>query len=186
MGNLNFCRRGNNTFSVATFKTNPDAELEWEQEKNDSKAFWNDLLPEACGRVEAGSTAVEDPEASNAGGLRKRNRGHVNYRENPRRHDVSDSDEEKEKPKKSGRKQCASNSADGEKSKVDEDDIDHWSDKELKRLEDRLFALGRGRTGESSNWFVRQPSLVFPLLNILVFYTLFNDMSAGRCSWIPS
>jgi hypothetical protein len=43
------------------------------------------------------------------------------------------------------------------------DGIDHWSEKEFKRLEDRLFALGRGRTGESRNCVVRQASLAFPL-----------------------
>lgn len=137
--------------------------MEWEREKNDSGAFWKDLLPEACDKAVAESTAAEEPEASHAGGLRKRNRGHVDYRENSRRHDISDSDEETEKPKKSGRKQFASSSADREESEVDEDGIDHWSEKEFKRLEDRLFALGRGRTGESRNCVVRQASLAFPL-----------------------
>ena len=29
----------------------------------------------------------------------------------------------------------------------EEDEMDYWSEKEIKRLEDRLFSLGSGRTG---------------------------------------
>jgi hypothetical protein len=144
-------RRGNNTFSVATFRTNPDAEAEWAQEnsKQDSKGFWQELMPEACDRALAEALVAEAPADPHPGGLRKRTRGRVNYRENAQLDDSSsDEMEDTRKSTKAGSEQDGTFSSELEDSEENNNQISYWSEKELKRLEDRLFALGRGRTGK--------------------------------------
>lgn len=136
--------RGNNTFSVATFRTNPDAELAHEDSKQDSKEFWQELMPEACDRTLAEALVAQAPTDLQP---RKRTRGRVNYSENAKFPEESSSDlEDPRKSKKGGGEQDAAFSSDLDDSEESANQINYWSEKELKRLEDRLFALGRGRT----------------------------------------
>lgn len=145
-------RRGNNTFSVATFRTNPDAELESAQEgsKKDPKEFWQELMPEACERTSAEVLVAQAPADLHPGGHRKRTRGRVNYNENAKSLEEGSSDdmEDPKKSNKAGSEQDAAFSSDLDDSDESGNQINYWSEKELKRLEDRLFALGRGRTGK--------------------------------------
>jgi hypothetical protein len=137
-------RRGNNTFSVATFKANPDAELESTPEE----LSWQELMPEACERTLAAEALVaEEPVDLHP---RKRTRGRVNYSENAKPQVESSSDEMEDEPKnsrKAGSEQDAAFSSDVDDTEESGNQINYWTEKELKRLEDRLFALGRGRVG---------------------------------------
>ncbi|XP_073385552.1 uncharacterized protein [Physcomitrium patens] len=164
--------RGNNTFSVATFKTNPEVDAVAESEQ-DSKCFWQGLMPEACDRTMAEAIAAEVPTDLHPGGLRKRTRGRVNYRENARSLEDSSSDEMDDgmKSKKAGNENDASFSSDLESSEGNGTHINYWSEKELKRLEDRFFALGRDRTEqirEEARLEHRSPEDIDEISNILV------------------
>lgn len=140
-------RRGNNTFSVATFKTNPDAESD---ESSQEEPSWQELMPEACERTLAAEAIVEAPVELHP---RKRSRGRVNYYENAKAQEEENSADEMEpeKPKKSrkasGSEQDSAFSSELDDSEESQNQMNFWSEKELKRLEDRLFALGRGRIG---------------------------------------
>jgi len=164
-------RRGNNTFSVATFRTNPDAELAQEDSKQDSKEFWQELMPEACDRTLAEALVAQASADLHPGGLRKRTRGRVNYSENAKSLEESSSDEleDPKKSRKAGGEQDAAFSSDLDNS--EESGINYWSEKELKRLEDRLFALGRGRTGKLFDKLLSEH--VHVELEILIFLCTF-------------
>lgn len=84
----------------------------------------------------------EAPADPHPGGLRKRTRGCVNYCENAQLDDSSfDEMEDTRKRTKAGSEQDGTFSSELEDSEENNNQISYWSGKELKRLEDRLFAL---------------------------------------------
>ncbi|KAI5062349.1 hypothetical protein GOP47_0022888 [Adiantum capillus-veneris] len=131
--------RGNNTFSVATFVSNPEAESEETEDAEkdplanmDSSQFWQELLPEAY----QASLVADKPQAFISTGPRRR--AQVNYKERKELSDDEGSSDEEVKAE--GRK----------RHKRDEDfsvenELKQWTEKELKRLENRLIMLGKGR-----------------------------------------
>ncbi|KAL2651736.1 hypothetical protein R1flu_019864 [Riccia fluitans] len=137
--------RGVNTFSVATFLTNTEMEAEPLEEskpelEKGSKEFWRDLLPDAC-KVSEAPKVVDKIQTTPVGSRRKRARTRVDYREDAKA--VSD-DEPADNAESAGESlsEDTSTSVDSE----DEDGVGVWTERELKRLEDRLMALGRNRT----------------------------------------
>lgn len=132
--------RGQNTFSVATFISNPEVDSMLDEEPTpdgDPQQFWQELLPEAC------STALnESKQVHTSCGPRKRLV--VNYREGRGNSEQESSDEEHESSK--GRRLRIR-----KKNVVEpgtDDDIKQWSEKELKQLENWLIELGTNRTEE--------------------------------------
>ncbi|MCO5572462.1 hypothetical protein L7F22_026217 [Adiantum nelumboides] len=131
--------RGNNTFSVATFVSNPEVQCEEtdDAEKEplpnmDSIQFWQELLPEAY----QASLVPDKPQLVVSAGPRRRTR--VNYKE--KRELSDDEGSSDEEVKSEGRK----------RHKRDRDfnvemDSKQWLEKEVKRLENRLIMLGKGR-----------------------------------------
>lgn len=134
-----------NTFSVATFLTNtegdpePAEELKPELEKG-SKEFWKDLLPEAC---KASEVPVEKVQTTPSGSRRKRARTRVDYREDPK----APSDDETPDTGGSFRESQSDESSVSVESE-EGDGVGAWSERELKRLEDRLMVLGKDRTSK--------------------------------------
>ncbi|KAG0567323.1 hypothetical protein KC19_7G126300 [Ceratodon purpureus] len=142
--------RTNNTFSVATFISNP--ELASEANAHDAEygatASWQELLPEACEKAVLEAMASKAPPLPFLGGLRKRTRSGVDYKDmDVSLENSSDETDALRKMRKGTRARVGRGVP-----TIDEDplgldtDIKQWSDRELKRLEDQLFALGRGRT----------------------------------------
>lgn len=134
--------RGNNTFSVATFISNPEIQSDEvdDKEKNthtsmESAQFWQELLPEAY----QATLYVEKPQEVTSTGPRRR--AQVNYKE---KREISDDEgSSDEEIKNDGRKRHTANKRNKD---VDvEDGLKHWSEKDLKRLENRLIMLGKGR-----------------------------------------
>jgi len=159
-----FARRTNNTFSVATFISNP--ELTSEDNARDAEygplASWQELLPEACEKAVMDAMTSKSPALTLPEGLRKRTRSGVDYEDM----DVSlenRSDHETDTLRKTRRGtrpragKCVLTM--NEEPQGLHTDIRQWSDRELKRLEDHLFALGRGRTGKSFYGFLTFQSL---------------------------
>ncbi|KAH7441097.1 hypothetical protein KP509_03G025400 [Ceratopteris richardii] len=134
--------RANNTFSVATFVSNVEAEPEdsHDSEKDpiantDSSHFWQELLPEAYQL----SLASEKPKAVISQGTRRR--AQVNYKE---RKEFSDDEGSSEEEIKSESKKRTSASR-RDRDFFVEDGLKQWTEKEVKRLETRLIMLGKGR-----------------------------------------
>ena len=93
--------------------------------------------------------ASKAPALTLSRGFRKRTRSGVDYIDM----DVSvDNSSEvanaSRKVRNSKSNPVGAGSTDGEESKGSPRGVKQWSDQELKRLEDRFFALGRGRTRE--------------------------------------
>lgn len=93
--------------------------------------------------------ASKAPALTLSGGFRKRTRSGVDYKDM----DVSldNSSEEataSRKVRSSKFDTVRGGSTDGEGSRGSPRGIKEWSEQELKRLEDRFFTLGRGRTRE--------------------------------------
>lgn len=130
-----FCRRGNNTFSVATFVSNPDASTQNPDVDDNPTQSWQDLLPEACANAANGVKHEELPC-----GPRKRLR--VNYQERKGVSDHESLDDEYENPK--GKRHAAKKN---QQYKTVSDGIKHWTEKEIRQLETCLVRLGRNRTG---------------------------------------
>ncbi|KAL3700060.1 hypothetical protein R1sor_018082 [Riccia sorocarpa] len=136
--------RGVNTFSVATFLTNTEADAEALEEPKpeldkSGKEFWRDLLPDACKVSEAPKS--EKLQTTPLGSRRKRARTRVDYREDAK---AASDDETADNGESAGESlsEDTSTSLDSE----EEDGVGVWTERELKRLEDRLMALGRNRT----------------------------------------
>lgn len=133
--------RGNNTFSVATFISNPDIQPDEVDDKDnnpsvnlESAQFWQELLPDA---FHASLNAEKPQEFTSAG---PRRRAQVNYKEKGEISDEGSSDEEK---KSEIKKRSAANKRNRD---VDvEDGVKQWSEREVKQLENRLIMLGKGR-----------------------------------------
>lgn len=145
-------RRTNNTFSVATFISNP--ELAFEDNVHEAEysatASWQELLPEACEKVVMEAMAAKAPTLPLLGGLRKRTRSGVDYNDmDVSLENSSDETDALRKMRKGTRARVGRGvpATDEEPHRLDSD-TQQWSDRELKRLEDQLFALGRGRTGK--------------------------------------
>lgn len=135
--------RGNNTFSVATFISNPEAQSEEmeEAEKDtlanvESSQFWQELLPEA---YQASLVVPDKPQVLVSTGPRRR--AQVNYKE--RRELSDDEGSSEEEAEFEGRRRQPANKRD--KDVNVEESINQWTEKELKRLENRLIMLGKGR-----------------------------------------
>ena len=138
------CRRSNNTFSVATFVSNPDnhsAEIDG-NEKNghvnmESENFWQDLLPDAC----QAALNAETPQVATSTGPRKR--AQVNYKE---KREISDDEGSSEDEVKVDGKRRSTSTKRFKDVDID-DDLKQWSERDVKRLENRLIMLGKGREG---------------------------------------
>ncbi|KAH7443566.1 hypothetical protein KP509_02G040400 [Ceratopteris richardii] len=132
--------RGQNTFSVATFISNPDADSAVGPESapdGDPRQFWQELLPEAC------NTALNDDKQPVLPTFGPRKRLTVNYREGHGNSEQESSDEEHESSKSRRRVKRKSSSQEPE-----EGGIKQWSEKELKQLENSLMMLGANRTDD--------------------------------------
>eukprot|EP00250_Pteridium_aquilinum_P001778 c11994_g1_i1 orf=341-5044(-) len=134
--------RGNNTFSVATFISNPEVQSEETEDAEkdthanlDSFQFWQELLPEAY----QSSLVADKPQAFISAGPRRR--AQVNYKEKRELSDDEGSSDEEFKSE--GRKRHSANKRDKDFNL--EDSLKQWPEKELKRLENRLIMLGKGR-----------------------------------------
>jgi hypothetical protein len=95
--------------------------------------------------------ASKAPTLPLLGGLRKRTRSGVDYKDmDVSLENSSDETDALRKMRKGTRARIGRGvpTIDEEPQGLDTD-IKQWSDRELKRLEDQLFALGRGRTGKS-------------------------------------
>lgn len=79
-----------------------------------------------------------------SGGLRKRTRSGMNYKDMGVfvENENSDGNDALRKTRKCTRARV------GQEPQGLDPSVKQWSDRELKRLEDQLFALGRGRTGK--------------------------------------
>lgn len=140
------CRRGVNTFSVATFISHDDMDPEPKNElaqslEKGAEEFWQELLPEA---YKASKAVAEKVSLSPLGSRRKRAQVRVDYREDPK----SLSDDDFEPADGSGRDSQSDESSASLESD-EEVGIDSWSEKEVKRLEDRLTVLGRNHSRKS-------------------------------------
>ncbi|CAM6096803.1 unnamed protein product [Calypogeia fissa] len=135
--------RGTNTFSVATFTSQSEMDTEANDDRTQrlekgSEDFWQELLPEA---YKASKTVVEKVSLSPLGSRRKRAQIRIDYRENAK----AVSDDEFQPGSSSGRDSQSDESSVSVQSDEDEG-ITFWSEKEVKRLEDRLMVLGRNRS----------------------------------------
>ena len=130
---------------MATFVSNPDiqsAETD-DNEKNghvsmDSEKFWQGLLPDACQAV----LNAETPQEGTSTGPRRR--AQVNYREKREISDDEGSSDDDVKTDSRRRSTTTKRLKD-----VDaEDGSRKWSERDVKRLENRLIMLGKGREGQ--------------------------------------
>ncbi|BBM99082.1 protein Mpsnf1.8 [Marchantia polymorpha subsp. ruderalis] len=178
--------RGVNTFSVATFLTNtegdpePAEELKPELEKG-SKEFWKDLLPEAC---KASEVPVEKVQTTPSGSRRKRARTRVDYREDPK----APSDDETPDTGGSFRESQSDESSVSVESE-EGDGVGAWSERELKRLEDRLMVLGKDRTmqvRQEAQLEHRHPSQVEQVSEHLIQLCYFIDATKALQAPSPS
>lgn len=145
------CRRTSNTFSVATFISNPDIGAPENPPTADSEAApsWQEMLPEACEKAVMEAMTSKAPAVPFSGGVRKRTRSGVDYKVmDASVENSSDETDVLRKMRKGSRARIsrAVNYDEGSEDFVQ--DVKEWSEQELKRLEDQLFALGKGRTGK--------------------------------------
>ncbi|XP_073395338.1 uncharacterized protein [Physcomitrium patens] len=137
--------RTNNTFSVATFISNPElASEDIPEAECDATASWHELLPEACEKAVLEAMDSKSPILPLSGGLRKRTRSGMNYKDMGVfvENENSDGNDALRKMRKCTRARV------GQEPQGLDPSVKQWSDRELKRLEDQLFALGRGRTDQ--------------------------------------
>ena len=150
-------RRTNNTFSVATFISNPELESEDNAHEAEYGATsWQELLPEACEKAVMEAMASKAPTLPLLGGLRKRTRSGVDYKDMDVSLEYSSDETDALRRMRKGTRARIGRGVptiDAEPQGLDTD-IKQWSDRELKRLEDQLFALGRGRTGKGFSFSV--------------------------------
>ncbi|KAI5074233.1 hypothetical protein GOP47_0010194 [Adiantum capillus-veneris] len=133
--------RGQNTFSVATFISNPAVDSVLDEEPasdGDPQQFWQELLPEAC------NAALNDDKTPMVTSCGPRKRQVVNYREGRGISETESSDEghgiSKSRRHRARKKNSEELGANG--------DIKQWSEKELKQLENSLLELGANRAEE--------------------------------------
>ena len=149
-------RRGNNSFSVATFISNSDAGSDNLDENENPTQSWQDLLPEAC----SNALNAEKQEALPCG---PRKRLRINYRERKGTLDHESSDDDYGNCK--GRRPTKTD----HQEQIEDDGIKHWTEKELRQLENCLLRLGRNRYGKTTDLFHHR----LIIMKILILLTVF-------------
>jgi hypothetical protein len=142
---------------VATFISNPELASEGNAHEAEygTTASWQELLPEACDKAVMEAMTSKAPTLPLSEGLRKRTRSGVDYKDmDVSLENSSDHGTDALRKFRKGTRPRVGRALPilNEEPVWLHTDIKQWSDRELKRLEDHLFSLGRGRTGNLSSY----------------------------------